>query len=65
MQELGKVINAHLQIGGNLKKALEYIASHVEEKQHTQWDKEIEDFKKGNLKKKKQKALHLKYNRQP
>ena len=44
--ELGKVINAHLQIGGNLKKALEYIASHVEEKQHTQWDKEIEDFKK-------------------
>ena len=44
--ELGKVINAHLQIGGNLKKALEYIALNIKENNHPQWDKEIEEFKK-------------------
>ena len=44
--ELGKVINAHLQIGGNLKKALEYIALNVKENNHPLWDKEIEEFKK-------------------
>ncbi len=44
--ELGKVINANLQIGGNLKKSLEYIALHIKEKKHVKWDKEIEEFKK-------------------
>ena len=44
--EHGKIINADLEIMGSLKKALEYIASHIDEKQHTQWDKEIEEFKK-------------------
>lgn len=49
--EHGKVVKADIEITGNVKKSLEYIAKNVNEKSRIEWDKEIQCIKKEYLEK--------------